>query len=375
MNAVTLQSKLGPVSAVAARYAQSAPVQDELGAGITAGFAVMSYRGKVWRIKSGGEERDLVNPETGDPLSSVELVIVKASPVLSKIFYLDGYTDGSSAAPDCFSTNGVTPDAASPKKQCNTCAACPHNAFGSAKLANGQPGKGKACHDSKRLAVVPLGDIDNEPNGGPMLLRVPAGSFKELTKYADAMKSQGFPFFAVGTRIGFDMKEAFPKLVFRPIRALDDDEAAKVVALRDDPSVARVLAEGAELAQDPAVAAVLREAAEDSYQFEQPPQPAPKPAQAAHPAPAAPKAAPQPVAAPAEPEDAEYEEVAAPAPQPAPKAAATKPATKPAPAPKAAAKPAPQPAPVPEPVAEVAEAAGGGDAPASFDDMLDSLIG
>src|SRR5687768_17463345 len=33
---------------------------DELGAGITSGFAIVSLRGKVWRIKHRGEERNLV---------------------------------------------------------------------------------------------------------------------------------------------------------------------------------------------------------------------------------------------------------------------------------------------------------------------------
>lgn len=223
---------------------KNAPRGDELGQGITAGFAIMSYRGKVWSTKYQGVEKALLRDDGDGARASIEIVIVKSAAPISKIFYETGYVDGSTAPPDCWSTNGTTPDPAAPRKQSPTCAGCPRNAWGSRITDGGK--QAKACSDSKRLAIVPLGDIDNELLGGPMLLRVPPASLKDLKGFGEQMQAYGFPYFAIGTRISFDLAEAFPKFVFSAIRPLTDAEAAKVLEMRDDPRVQRILNEAVE---------------------------------------------------------------------------------------------------------------------------------
>jgi hypothetical protein len=96
-----------------------------------------------------------------------------------------------------------------------------------------------------------------------MLLRVPAASLKDIQAYGQKLGAAGYPYYAVATRISFDPKEAYPKFVFTPIRPLSDAEAAKIVALRDDPRVGYILNESAENAA-PAPAEV------PTIQFEQP---------------------------------------------------------------------------------------------------------
>lgn len=274
-----VQTDFGAVSKVALDYARQAGGDDDLASGISAGFGVVSYRGKVWRIKHRGEERDVMRPDGDGPANSLEFVVVKSAPVISKIFYEEGYQEGSSAPPDCWSTDGIRPDPASPKKQCSTCAGCPQNAWGSKVTPAGKAGK--ACADSKRLAVVPLGDIANEAMGGPLLLRVPAASLQDLATYGKKMQGLGFPYFAIGTRIAFDTKEAYPKFVFSAIRTLTDEEVAQVIALRDDPQVARILNEAVEAVHAEPEGSKADEVA---AAFEQPPvqaaavQEAPKPA-------------------------------------------------------------------------------------------------
>ena len=194
--------------------------------------------------------------------SSIEVVILKAAGHLSKIFYKDGYKEGSTESPDCYSNNGVTPDINSKNKQSNTCAACPMNAWGSRITPAGKPGK--ACSDSKRAVVVPLADLTNEVYGGPMLLRIPAASLQDLAQYGQKMGSMGYPYYAIGTRISFDTKEAFPKFVFNAIRPLSDEEADQIIALRDDSRVARILSESEVAAEQPAPT--------PANVFEQPPQ-------------------------------------------------------------------------------------------------------
>lgn len=214
---------------------------DDLGQGIAASYGIIGYRGKVWSIKYQGTETPLMSEDGDTPRGSIEVVIVKASPAVSKIFYAGGYQDGSNSPPDCWSSNGVTPDASVKDKQNPTCAGCPRNVWGSRTTDAGK--QGKQCSDSRRVAVSPLADIMSEVTGGPMLLRVPAASLKDLKGYGDMLNQHQFPYYAVATKIKFDVKEAYPKFVFEAIRPLTEEEAAQVITLQSDPRVHQLLAD------------------------------------------------------------------------------------------------------------------------------------
>lgn len=261
---------------------------DDLSAGVTGGFAVLSIRSSKWRVKYQGEEHPILNAD-GDPVASLEAVIVKANPHITKNFYAQGYSDGASEAPDCFSLDGLKPDASVEKPQSDTCARCPKNVFGSRITPAGK--KAKACQDNRRLAIVPVNDIMNETFGGPMLLRVPAASLAELAMMGKNLSARGFPYNAVSVRIGFDLEASYPKLTFKPIRPLTDDEAKKVVTIMRDDRMERILAEAVEVLPTPEAEA---EAPADPL-FEQP-----TPAKATKP-----KAAPKPKAAAPKDEEAD----------------------------------------------------------------------
>lgn len=294
---LTLPKGFGPVPAA---FAGDASVNDELGQGIAPSYAVMGYRGKVWAVKHGGTELPLMREDGDGPRNSIEVVLVKASGPISKIYYAAGYEPGSTAAPDCWSGNGVTPDPGVQNKVHPTCADCPMNAWGSKITEAGKPAK--ACADSRRVAIVPAEDMQNEAYGGPMLLRVPAASLKDLKAYGDMLNSYQYPYYAAVTRISFDPAESFPKFVLAPVRPLTNDEAEFIKTLRDDRRVSVVLAEKVDGAAAPATAA--RAAPASPFEADQAaaaPATAPKPAapKPAAPKPAAPKpAAPKPAAPP-----------------------------------------------------------------------------
>lgn len=267
---LSLPKGFGAVSSVFGGAPQGS--NDELGAGVSSSYGVIGYKGKVWSLRYQTTDEVLMREDGDGPRNSIEVVIVKASPAVSKIFYKGGYVEGSNAAPDCWSANGVTPDGSVQNKVHTTCADCPMNAWGSRVTEAGK--QGKACADSRRVAVVPVGDIDNDRFGGPMLLRIPAASLKDLKAYGDLLNGYNYPYYAVATRVSFDPKEAYPKFVFQAIRPLTDAEAMKIKALRDDKRVGTVLAETA-------VTAAPQAAQVASSPFEQPPatpfeQPAPK---------------------------------------------------------------------------------------------------
>lgn len=217
--------------------------------GVQESFAVLGIRGKNWRIKYRGEE-ELVKGADGSPMQKLPVVIVGVSPYISKQWYESGYTDGSDSAPDCFSVNGVSPDAAAPKKQHATCATCPKNVFGSKITEDGK--KAKACQDSRRIAVVPLGDLQNEIYGGPMMLRLPATTLPNLKRYAEMLERKGASLEYVATALRFDYDVAYPKVEFEALGWLTNEQALEVVGpdgnsgLCAHPTLERMLQEPAD---------------------------------------------------------------------------------------------------------------------------------
>jgi hypothetical protein len=204
--------------------------------------------------------------------------------------------------------DGVSPHPDATNPQCDLCASCPHNAWGSKIAPNGQ--QLKACSDKKRLAVVAADDAE-----GPVyLLEVTPAAIKGLNAYQKELSMRGIAPEIVRTRVSFDTDASFPKLKFGLGGFLDEATMAAVDDLFGSDKVKEIT--GEVQAEKPAAL----------------PPPAPRPAPVRQ---AAPAPAPEP--------EAEEE----PAPQPkargfgaAKPAAATPAASKPA-APKPVAKPAP----------------------------------
>jgi hypothetical protein len=272
---------------------------DDLTTGVSGGFAVVSFRGSKWRVKYQGEEHPVMNAD-GDPVSTLEVVLIKANKAISKNFYGEAYTEGAAEAPTCFSLDGIQPDPSVQSPISATCARCPKNVFGSRITPAGK--KAKACSDNRRMAVAPIGDLANTTFGGPMLIRIPAASLADLKTFGEQLKRRGFKYNAISTRLGFDMDASFPKLTFKAVRPLSDEEATAVRAHLDGDIVDRILATAGELESKDN--AEITEVAPKDDLFEQPVAPA-KPAAAA-PKPTVVKAAPAPAAAPAKPAAATF---------------------------------------------------------------------
>lgn len=307
---------------------------EDLGAGIGGNYSILSIRGGKFRVKYQGNETPLLN-EKGEPVGSVEAVIVRANSYLTKQYYENAYVEGDSGAPSCFSVDGKVPsDNVDPEKRQHTsCMLCSMNRFGSRITEAGT--KVKACQDNKKLAIAPLSDLQNKAFGGAMLFRVPASALKDLLTFNNQMSARGYPYNSVAVRIGLDIDVSYPKPTFRAIRALSSEEAAIVVEMYQSDQVERLLADFNDMKGDAATPV----AAEGVFEQEPDPQPAPVVAKPAPPPPVVKPVATKPVA---------------------PKATAAKPAVAvvkpaqaaqtPAPPPARAAKPAVKAAPAPAPV-------------------------
>jgi hypothetical protein len=172
------------------------------------------------RISLKGSRFRIVDGESETVLDStfINVIIVGRNPVSTKQFYAKAWApDSEPSAPDCFSLDGVRPDAESTDKQSDLCAACPKNAWGSKVTPSGQ--QIKACSDEKRMAVVAA----ENPNGPVYLLRVTGASFKNLREYDTVLKQHGLITEGVITKISFDTNASFPKLVFAVGGFVEDD--------------------------------------------------------------------------------------------------------------------------------------------------------
>lgn len=188
------------------------------------GMKRVSIKGGVFRLLSSGKEIASIEDR------HLDVIIVKAAPKVSRIFYAGGYDkDAAASAPDCTSADGEKPDAGVKNKQSSSCTTCPQNIAGS---GNGQS---RACRYQQRLAVV----LANNPSGDVLQVTLPAtsifgkeeGDKRPLQAYARYMAAQTPPvnLDAIVTRMKFDTKAESPKLYFSPMRWLTDDEYESAV--------------------------------------------------------------------------------------------------------------------------------------------------
>ena len=273
-------------------YLAEMPSQNTaLTAGIGLGFPHISIKQSVFRIKQGDTETPIQN-------RYLDIVIVAAKEQVAKTFYMKQWQPGDAEAPDCASSDGITPDAGVPFPQSATCATCPQAQWGSKISALGK--QIKACSDSKKVVILPAQSLESEL----CLLSIPPASLKAIALYGAELAKHGVPASAVVTRMEFDLEVDYPKLKFTAISYLPEAEARRVAERATEPMVDTIL--GA--AKRPAPVLVAQQATPSVLS-----QPAPAyvaPAPVAQPAPVQAAPAPAPVAQPA------------PAPAPAPAASA-----------------------------------------------------
>jgi hypothetical protein len=225
-------------------------INSDLMSTVSTGFPVVSIKGKIFSIVRGGERTTMMNPKDPDsPATSIDVVLLKGNKGVSKVYYAKGYQEGTEdQKPDCYSNEGVKPEDNAKNPQSKQCSTCPHNQWGSKIGDNG--GKGKACQDSKRLAIAAAGLIND-----PYLLRVPPASIRALGEYAAALEKRGIYYHEAVTKISFEAEAATPKLTFRALGYLPEEALKEVKAVVNSEIVASILGTGV-VAVDESVAAL-----------------------------------------------------------------------------------------------------------------------
>jgi len=205
------------------------------GGGVGTSTKRISIKGGVFRLLAGGKEIASIDERF------LDVIIVKAAPKVSRIFYAKSYDGDNITGPDCWSNDGERPDASAENKQGTTCMSCPQNIAGSGQ------GNSRACRYQQRLAVV----LENNIEGDILQLTLPAtsvfgkedGDKRPLQAFARNLALQNPPISPemIVTRMKFDTKAEAPKLHFAPSRWLTDEEYAIVKTQGDSDEAKRAV--------------------------------------------------------------------------------------------------------------------------------------
>lgn len=196
---------------------------------IGAGRNRLGLKGNRFRLIVNGIEEGIVES------TSLDVVIVGASPGVGRIFFDGVYNEDEKMHPACYSADGIAPGADVTNPQSVKCATCPQNEKGSKITQDGT--KTRACNFFKRLAVaIVADDLKRVFQLDAKALTIfgqgeSARNLFTLSEYSNKFKTRGLDPAHYVTRLTFDVNSSVPKLYFSPLRFVEENEAVKIQEL------------------------------------------------------------------------------------------------------------------------------------------------
>jgi len=233
----------------------------------------ISIEGNVFREYIGGKEVRVSDDRF------MQVVLIDAAAV-GRTYYAGTYVKGQKMKPTCWSADTQTPDAAVPadQRQAKFCKDCAQNIKGSAAQ-----GDGRACRYSQRVAVALAGDNGVDDNVYQISLPATSvfgdavGQKMPLQAYGRYLKAHNTHAISVVTEMRFD-PDGQMKLVFKPVRALNESELRQVLALRSHPDTQKAITfTVSQMDQSEGEAAAPAPAAKNVLKSEPKPEPKPEP--------------------------------------------------------------------------------------------------
>ena len=195
-----------------------------LSGGTGGGGKRISIKGNKFRLFVDGEQ---VSVSKDDHLN---IVVVNAA-AISRTYYEGAYDPNNTSGPTCWSTDTRAPAAEVPaeQKKASRCADCPMNVKGSGQ------GDSRACRYNQRLAITLEGKPDEVYQ-----LQLPATSLfgdgkngkMPMQAYAKFLDAHNTPIIAVMTQMTLDENSETPKLFFKPVRSLTEEELQAAVTAK-----------------------------------------------------------------------------------------------------------------------------------------------
>lgn len=174
----------------------------------------LSIKGGVFRKMAGGKEVGSIEDRW------MNVIFVKMAHSASRQCYGGAYEEGKSVSPICWSNDSIAPDEDVEAPVASACNDCPNSVKGS-----GDSGSGTKCKLSWRTAVV----LPQDPSGDVLELVIPAASAfgKEengrwpFKAYIGMLANNNVSKGRVVTKMAFDTKVQFPKVLFSPAGAVE----------------------------------------------------------------------------------------------------------------------------------------------------------
>jgi hypothetical protein len=165
----------------------------------------------------------------------MNVIFVRMAHSASRQCYEGTYEEGKVTSPVCWSNDSVKPDEDVEQPCAPTCDVCPNSAKGS-----NDSGVGAKCKLSWRTAIV----LPQDPSGDVLEFVVPAASTfgKEengrwpFKSYIGMLANNNVSKGRVVTKVQFDTKVQFPKVLFSPAGAVDADDYDTVAAQGKTPA-------------------------------------------------------------------------------------------------------------------------------------------
>ena len=217
---------------VPAHIAARIAARQQAGTKSSVASAVVSDGPSIPRISIRAGRYRLVEDGVETPVGvSLDTIIVGANPRVSKVFYAKAFdASASDVRPDCWSNDGLKPDASVTAPVHGQCADCPNNVLGSKILPSGA--KSKMCADQRHLAVVAAADPTKVYS-----MTVPVSGMKALREYFKELGNYGIGPEEVVTELGFDDAASFPKITFKQKGYVPEKAITRVDALLDSEPV------------------------------------------------------------------------------------------------------------------------------------------
>lgn len=167
------------------------------------------------------------------PDDSIEVIIVDHC--LENAYYDGAFDPNNPQSPVCFALtqneDEMAPHEDSTEPQCESCDQCEFNKFGSATT-----GRGKACKNTRRLALIMGEDMENIAGAEVAYLKLPPTSIKAWTGYVQQIaRTLKRPPFGVVTRISIESDDATQfKVKFSLVESISDSETFKALIAKKE---------------------------------------------------------------------------------------------------------------------------------------------
>lgn len=217
-------------------FAKLKDLNDNLAGGSGGGGATnrrISLRGGKFRQVVNGEEMRVSKND------SMEIVIIDAAKI-ARTYYEGTYDPKNVSAPTCWSadTNVPSSDVPEDQRQASKCMDCPQNVKGSGL------GNGRACRFSQRLAIAfpqKLGEVYQLQLPATSIFGEAKDNKMPMQAYAKFLRANDMPAVALVTEMYFDENSEVPKLFFKPVRPLTDEELEKALEMREHEDTKRAV--------------------------------------------------------------------------------------------------------------------------------------